>query len=78
VYRECGAEKIADAYEITPETKAELMRTKYCIKYELGICPNHQNGGRNSAIKEPLKLINGDNSLELKFDCRNCQMLIIG
>ena len=78
VYRDCGAEKIADAYEITPEPKAELMRTKYCIKYELGICPNHQNGGRNSAVKEPLRLINGDNSLELKFDCRNCQMLIIG
>ena len=27
------------AYELSHLPGAELMRTKYCIRYELGICP---------------------------------------
>ena len=27
------------AYELSHLPEAELMRTKYCIRYELGICP---------------------------------------
>ncbi len=88
LYEENGAIAIAPAYEIEAVSDAHLMRTKYCIKYELGICPNfaksakgdstYKNRLKEISIKEPLFLLNGKNKLRLKFDCNNCQMLIIG
>ena len=88
VYASLGAKSIAPAYELQETPQAELMRTKYCIKYELGLCPNHKakwaddksyrdNLGK-VAFTEPLYLLNGKNRLELKFDCKNCEMLVIG
>jgi putative protease len=38
-YRETGAETLDKAFELTHCSGAELMRTRYCIKYELGMCP---------------------------------------
>ena len=42
VYRSLGAETVEDAFELARPCEAELMRTKYCIRYELGLCPVHQ------------------------------------
>ena len=88
VYTSLGAREIAPAYELQQAPGAELMRTKYCIKYELGLCPNYKarwaddKGYRDNLGKisftEPLYLLNGKNRLELKFDCKNCEMLVIG
>lgn len=51
----------------------ELMRSKYCIRYELGICPK-----MNKAAKyvEPLYLVNTNYKLRLHFDCKNCEMVV--
>ena len=74
LYLEAGASvDIAEAYELTHEPSAELMRTKYCIRYELGICPVH-HGCRN--IK-PLFLLNNGQRFALHFDCRNCEMTVV-
>ena len=72
VYKEAGAESIEKAYEIEPQNYAELMRTKYCIRYELGICPIHHR------VKDsgPLFLLNNGRKLALHFDCRNCEMTV--
>ena len=72
VYKEAGAESIENAYEIEPRADAELMRTKYCIRYELGICPAHHR------VKDsgPLFLLNNGRKLALHFDCRNCEMTV--
>ena len=88
VYTSLGAKDIAPAYELQQAPGAELMRTKYCIKYELGLCPNHKTRWANDksykdnlgkiSFQEPLYLLNGKNKLELKFDCKNCEMLVIG
>lgn len=78
VYKERGALRIAPAYELRPPEKAELMRTKYCIKYELGLCARYGDPHKAGSLREPLFLLNGKNRLELKFDCRNCEMIIIG
>ena len=88
LYSAMGAETVAPAYELQPAQGAELMRTKYCIKYELGLCPNYKSrwaddkGYRNNIeqtqYKEPFYLLNGKNKLQLKFDCANCEMLVIG
>ncbi len=73
VYKELGYKKIEDAYELTPAPQAELMRTKYCIKHELGLC--HKQGVN---YNKRLFLVNGKNKLELKFQCSLCEMLVIG
>lgn len=70
LYESCGIQEIEAAYEIKPVSDAELMRCKYCIRHELGMCP-----GKDA---EPLYLINGKNRFMLKFDCERCEMIVIG
>ena len=72
VYSASGAKTIEDAYELSHKEGAELMRTKYCIRHELGMCPVHQ-GAKNSG---PLFLLNNGRRLSLHFDCKNCEMTI--
>ncbi len=72
VYTEAGAAVIEDAYELSHLESAELMRTKYCIRYELGLCPKHQGA---KAMK-PLFLLNNGRRFALHFDCRNCEMTV--
>ncbi|MBQ9582766.1 MAG: U32 family peptidase [Bacteroidales bacterium] len=73
VLLDMGYEQVEDAYEIAPKSDAELMRSRYCIRYELGICPRQHPAGK---VKEPLMLINGGNRLRLMFDCKNCEMIV--
>lgn len=54
------------------EREFHLMRSKYCIRYELGMCPVHQ-GAKPSG---PLFLVNNGRRLALGFDCRNCEMTV--
>lgn len=73
LYLSLGAREVLPAYELNPPREAELMRTKYCIRYELGCCT--KNGKK---LDEPLFLLNGKNKLRLRFDCENCEMVILG
>ena len=72
VYQASGVGSIEKAYELEHAPGAELMRTKYCIRHELGMCPKHQ-GAKNNL---PLFLLNNGRRLRLYFDCRNCEMII--
>ncbi len=76
LYKSCGLNNLENAYELEPVKNATLMRTKYCLKYQLGLCPKYFKVVNNYV--EPLFLFNGKNKLELKFDCNKCEMLIIG
>ena len=72
VYLENGASAIEPAYELSRAAGAELMRTKYCIRYELGLCPKHhrcKTGG-------PLYLKNNGRTFALEFDCAHCEMTV--
>ena len=60
------------AYEQTHRTDAELMRTRYCVRYELGLCPRHHGSGTNA----PLFLTNQGRRLQLTFDCARCEMTV--
>lgn len=60
------------AYEQTHRTDAELMRTRYCVRYELGLCPRHHGSGTNA----PLFLSNQGRRLQLTFDCARCEMTV--
>ena len=72
VYLSCGAESAEPAYELSHISDAELMRTKYCVRYELGICPKH-HGCRNGG---PLYLLNNGQRFILWFDCLSCEMTL--
>jgi putative protease len=61
------------AFELCHQGDAELMRTRYCLRYELGICPRQQQAGASSA---PLYLENNGRRFRLDFDCRNCEMIL--
>ena len=52
--------------------QSPLMRTKYCIKYELGMCPLYQKAPQSG----PLFLINNGRRLALGFDCARCEMTV--
>ena len=67
-----GAETVEPAYELRRNKDAELMRSKYCIKYELGMCPVHQNASPTG----PLFLRNNSRLFALGFDCGKCEMTV--
>ena len=72
VYRAAGASVIDQAYELGHQPSAELMRTRYCIRYELGICPRYHKAKDSG----PLFLLNNGQRFALHFDCRNCEMTV--
>ena len=74
VLEELGAESVAPAYELEAPRGSEVMRTRYCIKHELGLCPKQRPA---QAPREPLWLENNGTRLKLEFDCKNCEMVVI-
>lgn len=73
IYEQACGFKADDAYEITRTSDAELMRARYCIKRELGMCPKF---GGKLKVSEPLFLINNGRKLRLIFDCARCEMVV--
>lgn len=50
----------------------ELMRSKYCVRYELGLCP--KQGAKGGT--RPLFLENNGRRFKLSFDCAACEMTL--
>lgn len=72
LYKKAGAISIDDAYELSHKDGAELMRTKYCARYESGMCPKYHGSKSN----EDLFIINNGRRLALHFDCKKCEMTV--
>ena len=72
IYRERGSSVFEDAYELTHREGVEYMRTKYCLRHELGLCPKQRPGAR----PDPLFLLNNGRRLRLDFDCKSCEMTV--
>ena len=70
IYIQSGAKITGMAYEIAPVADAELMRTKYCIRHELGICLKECRDSRK------LFLVNNGRRFALGFDCGKCEMTV--
>lgn len=77
-----GVKVIAAAYESQEEEgDVSLMITKHCVRFSLSLCPKQAKGvtGVQGTIKaEPLTLINGRDKLTLRFDCKPCEMHVVG
>lgn len=73
-YRKFGVLQIDPAFELAPDRTVPLMFTKHCLRYSMGWCPTYQK--TKTPYREPLYLTYKDTRLRLKFDCKNCQMLV--
>lgn len=81
-YAKHGVKVIDAAYESHEEDgEVSLMITKHCVRFSLSLCPKQAKGvtGVQGQVKaEPLQLINGKEKLTLRFDCKPCEMHVVG
>jgi len=66
-YHRHGAEKTVFPPCRRPGGDAVLMKTRYCIRAQLGICPGERNA-------ESLVLADNMGEYQVFFDCENCEM----
>ena len=82
IYLKFGAASIEKAFELSHQNEAELMRSKYCIRHELGLClkdPSASGHGTTTAAMTqagPLYLVNNGKRYRLGFDCSACEMTV--
>ncbi|URI11144.1 U32 family peptidase [Aquincola tertiaricarbonis] len=81
-YARHGVKVVGAAYE-SHEALGEvsLMITKHCVRWSLSLCPKQAKGvtGVQGTVRaEPLTLQHGDDRLTLRFDCKPCEMHVVG
>ncbi|MGL4955866.1 MAG: peptidase U32 family protein [Bacteroidales bacterium] len=75
-YKRHQVQKIAEGYECQkPLGRVALMTCRYCLLKELNWCKRSKSPRR---LHEPLFLENNGRRFELRFDCKNCQMQLLG
>ncbi len=74
-YARHGVSVIADAFECGNERgEVSLMITKHCLRYSFNLCPKQVKGIR----PDPLLLMQGKEKMTLRFDCKRCEMHVMG
>lgn len=75
-YKKHGVGTIAPAYEMNQETnEVSLMITKHCLRYSYQQCPKEHGAGFKP---DPMVLKMGKETFRLKFDCKRCEMHVMG
>jgi len=79
-YHRHGAKLIDAAFEAHEETgEVPVMITKHCLRFSFNLCPKQAKGVTGVKTKvAPMQLIHGDEVLTLKFDCKPCEMHVVG
>ena len=81
-YARHGVKVIDAAYESHEALdEASLMITRHCVRWSLSLCPKQAKGvtGVQGTVRaEPLTLIHGNDRLTLRFDCKPCEMHVVG
>ncbi len=81
-YARHGVQVIAAAFESHQELgEASLMITRHCVRFSLSLCPKQAKGviGVQGNLRaEPLTLALGQDRLTLRFDCKACEMHVVG
>ena len=79
-YQRYGVQLIDAAYEAHEETgEVPVMITKHCLRFSFNLCPKQAKGVTGVRTKvAPMQLVHGDEVLTLKFDCKPCEMHVIG
>jgi 23S rRNA 5-hydroxycytidine C2501 synthase len=81
-YHKHGVKLIASAYESNEELdEVPVMITKHCLRFSHGLCPKEAKGVigvQGTVTAEPMTLISGNDRYTLKFDCKPCEMHVMG
>jgi putative protease len=81
-YARHGVKLIGAAYESHQALgDVSLMITRHCVRWSLSLCPKQAKGvvGVQGTVRaEPLMLKHGDDTLTLRFDCKPCEMHVVG
>lgn len=79
-YHRYGVQLIDAAYEAHEEAgEVPVMITKHCLRFSFNLCPKQAKGVTGVRTKvAPMQLVHGDEVLTLKFDCKPCEMHVIG
>jgi 23S rRNA 5-hydroxycytidine C2501 synthase len=81
-YSKHGVKLIASAYEAHEEAgEVPLMVTKHCLRWSFNLCPKQAKGvtGVQGQVRaEPMTLISNGEPITLKFDCKPCEMHVMG
>ncbi len=81
-YARHGVKVIASAYESHEEDgEVSLMITKHCVRFSLSLCPKQAKGvtGVQGTVRaEPMTITHGNDKLTLRFDCKPCEMHVVG
>lgn len=78
-YQRYGVKLIDAAYEAHEEKgEVPVMITKHCLRFAFNLCPKQAKGSVKSWKATPMQLVHQDEVLTLKFDCRPCEMHVIG
>ncbi|SDK57798.1 putative protease [Methylophilus rhizosphaerae] len=81
-YHKHGVKLIASAYEANEELdEVPVMITKHCLRFSHGLCPKEAKGVigvQGTVTAEPMTLISGNDRYTLKFDCKPCEMHVMG
>ena len=74
-YEKHGVRLIEDAYEAGSEKGlVSLMITRHCLRHSFNLCPKEVKHLK----PDPMTLVNGNDKLVLKFDCKACEMHVVG
>ena len=81
-YVEHGVRIVDAAYESHEELgDVSLMITKHCVRWSMSLCPKQAKGvtGVQGTVRaEPLTMTSGGDTLTLRFDCKPCEMHVVG
>jgi putative protease len=78
-YQRYGVKLIDAAYEAHEEKgEVPVMITKHCLRFAFNLCPKQAKGSVKSWKASPMQLVHQDEVLTLKFDCKPCEMHVIG
>lgn len=79
-YHRHGVQLIDAAFEAHEEHgDVPVMITKHCLRFSFNLCPKQAKGVTGVRTKvAPMQLVHGDEVLTLKFDCKPCEMHVVG
>ncbi len=81
-YHKHGVQLIDAAYEAHQEAgDVSLMITKHCLRFSFNLCPKQAKGvqGVQGQVRaEPMTLVSGNERYTLRFDCKPCEMHVVG
>lgn len=77
-YESHGSSVKDKAIEISTPIDKEIavMRTRYCIRRELGMCKKEVGGKKADLYREPFYLKSANNEMRIEFDCKECGMIL--